>query len=131
MVGDTISASAPDDTMHVVTITGLADDEPNRRIVITVHNDATGQIGDINAAPGDKFDRHGDDPRETVMVDATDYWKWIGTHVNHPNTGARVMVMDVQPAKHPKDGRDIVAIFVANGPVIFSEVNGHMVFEDN
>lgn len=132
-VGDTISASAPDDTKHVVTITGLADDEPNRRIVITVRNDATGQTSTINAAPGDKFDRHGhdDDSREWVMVDATDYWKWIGTHINHPNTGARVMVMDVRPAQHPKDGREIVAIVVANGPLVFSERTGHMLFEDN
>ena len=33
-----------------------------------------------SALTHDKFDRHGHDGyvRETVMVDATDYWKWIG-----------------------------------------------------
>ncbi|MGO8965407.1 hypothetical protein [Mycobacterium sp.] len=62
---------------------------------------------------------------------ATDYWKWIGTHVNHPNTGQRVRIMDVRLAKHPKDGREIVAIVPANGPLIFSETTGHFLFEDN
>jgi hypothetical protein len=88
-VGDTISVSAPDGEMHIVTIAALDDDEPNRRILITARNDATGQTGTVNAAPGDKFDRlaQPDDLRETVIVDATDYWKWIGTHINHPNNG--------------------------------------------
>ena len=72
-----------------------------------------------------------DDLRETVIVDATDYWKWIGTHINHPNTGHRVMVRDVQRAHHPKDGREIVAIVPENGPLVFSERTGHLVFEDN
>jgi hypothetical protein len=39
--------------MHVVTIAALDDDEPNRRILITVRNDATGQTGTVNAAPYD------------------------------------------------------------------------------
>jgi hypothetical protein len=116
--------------MHVVTITALDDDEPNRRILIRVRNDATRQIGDINAAPGDKFDRHGhdNDVRETVMVDATDYWKWIGAHINHPKTGQRVMVVDVRSTQHPEGW---IAIVPANGPLIFSERTGHFVFEDN
>ena len=44
---------APDGKMHVVTIAALDDDEPNRRILITVRNDATGQTGTANAAPYD------------------------------------------------------------------------------
>ena len=98
-----------------------------------MRDDATGPVGDINAAPGDKFNRlaQPDNVRETVIVEATDYWKWIGTHVNHPNTGQRVMVMDVRPAQHPEDGREIVAIVVSNGPLVFSERTGHFVFEDN
>lgn len=58
-IEDIISVSAPDDEMHVVTVTALDDDEPNRRILISVRNEATGQTGTVNAAPGDKFDRLG------------------------------------------------------------------------
>lgn len=132
-VGDIISVSAPGDTMHMVTITALDDDEPNRRILITVRNDETCRTGTVNAAPGDKFDRlaQPEDLRETVIVDAADYWKWMSTHITHPNTGHRVMVRDVQRAQHPKDGREIVAIVPANGPLVFSERTGHLVFEDN
>jgi|HubBroStandDraft_3_1064219.scaffolds.fasta_scaffold280114_1 hypothetical protein len=132
-VGDIISVSAPDGAFHWVTITELRDDEPNRRILITLRDNATGRVGDINAAPGDKFNRQArdDDSREWVVVTATDYWRWIGTHVNHPNTGQRVMVIDVRSAQHPDDQRPIVAIVVANGPPIFSERTGHMLFEDN
>ncbi len=133
-VGDIVSVPSPDGETHLVTITKLSDDEPNRRILITVSDNAAGRLGDINAAPGDKSNRHpehDDDSRETVIVEATHYWKWIGTHVNHANTGQRVRVMDVRTVQHPEDQREIVAMVVANGPPIFSERTGHFVFEDN
>jgi hypothetical protein len=123
VVGDIICVSAQTCTMHLVTVSELNDDEPNRRILITVRDNATGRVGDINATPGDKFDRQAqsDDLRESVMVTATDYWKWIGTHINHPNTGQRVMVTDVRSVRHPgEDHREIVALVVANGPLVFS-----------
>jgi hypothetical protein len=120
--------------MHLVTVSELNDDELNRRILITVRDNATGRVGDINATPGDKFDRQAqpDDLRESVMVTATDYWKWIGTHINHPNTGQRVMVTDVRSVRHPgEDHREIVALVVANGPLVFSQRTGHFIVEDN
>jgi hypothetical protein len=129
-IGDTILVSPPDGSVAWATITALDDDEPNRRIRITVKVDATGEVFTIDTSPDDQFDRpHDADSREAVLVDATDYWKWIGTHVNHPKTGRRVVVMDVRPAQHPKDGRTIVAIVPANGPLIFSERTGHMLRE--
>jgi hypothetical protein len=131
LVGDTIRVSAPSGVCWA-TITALDDDEPNRRIRITARTDTTGETVTVDVAPGDKFDRqHDADPHETVIVEATDFWKWIGTHINHPNTGQRVRITDVRPAQHPKDGREIVTIVVANGPLIFSERTGHLVFEDN
>ena len=131
LVGDTISVSAPSGVCWA-TIAALDDDEPNRRIRITARTDTTGETVTVDAAPGDKFDRqHDADPRETVIVEATDFWKWIGTHINHPNTGQRVRITDVQPARHPKDRSEIVMIVVANGPLIFFERTGHLVFEDN
>jgi len=130
-VGDTIRVSPPGGDCWA-TITALHDDEPNRVIHIDVTTERGKQIT-ADAAPGHKFDRlaEPDDTRETVMVEATDFWKWIGTHINHPNTGQRVMVMDVRPARHPDDNREIVAIAVAQGPVVFFERTGHLVFEDN
>ena len=64
------------------------------------------------------------------MIEGTDFWKWIGTHVNHPKTGQRVMVIDVRPFRHPKDYRPIVEIVVTSGPQIFFERTGHMLFQD-
>jgi hypothetical protein len=133
-VGDKISVLTPDDVVCRVTITEIHDDEPNRRIRITVREDDTGRMGDIDAAPGDNFDRqaHPDDLREAVIVTATDYWKWIGTHINHPDTGQRVQIVDVRRVRHPQNRREIMALVVASGPpLIFSELTDHMVFEDN
>jgi len=69
-VGDIINVSRRDDDACWVTIIALDDDESNRRIRITVRYDATGRVGDIDASPGDKFDRQASDdhPRETVVV---------------------------------------------------------------
>ncbi|MGC2568214.1 MAG: hypothetical protein WA488_21380, partial [Mycobacterium sp.] len=73
-----------------------------------------------------------DSPRSSSLKDVSEVAsKWIGTHVNHPNTGQRVRVMDVRTVQHPQDQREIVAMVVANGPPIFSERIGHFVFEDN
>ncbi|MCA2255705.1 hypothetical protein JF710_21230 [Mycobacterium intracellulare] len=130
-MGDTIRVSPPGGDCWA-TITALHDDEPNRVIHIDVTTERGKQIT-ADAAPGHKFDRlaEPDDTRETVMVEATDYWKWIGAHINHPNTGQRVMVMDVRRVQHPQEHRPILAIVVANGPLVFSELTGHFVFEDN
>jgi hypothetical protein len=82
------------------------------------------------------FDRlpHGDDPRDIVIVPATDYWKWIGTLVNYPDGNGKVQNLEVVRGPHPQDGDEILALVVWDGQQrrpIFSEPTGSMVSEDN
>ncbi|MDI3312944.1 MAG: hypothetical protein QJR12_01250 [Mycobacterium sp.] len=138
--GDKISIPVQSDGIQSVgqyaTITALEDDEPNRRIRIIAKIDATGETLTIAVKPSHEFDRltKDDDLREVVIVPATDYWKWIGTHVNDPQTGQRVQIIEVVPGPHPEDNHEILAIVVWDGQkrrALFSELTGSMVFEDN
>jgi hypothetical protein len=101
-VGDEISVPIQSDGMrsigNVAMITALEDDEPNRRIRVTAHIHKTEETKTFEVKPGDTFDRlaHADDLRQTVMVLASEFWKWIGTHFNDPKTGrARAVRMRV------------------------------------
>lgn len=139
-VGDDISIPIQSDGMRSIgyraTVNVLEDDEPNRRIQITAHIHKTDETRTLEVKPSDTFDRivQDDDTREVVMVSATDYWKWIGTHVNDPHSGQRVQIIEVVKGPHPEDGHEILAMVVWDGQKrrpLFSELTGHFVFEDN
>ncbi|MFZ3303671.1 MAG: hypothetical protein WA227_08605 [Mycobacterium sp.] len=121
---------------YVATVTALEDDEPNRSIRVTAHIHKTDETKTFEVKPGDTFDRlaHANDLRQTVMVLAPEFWKWIGTHFNDPKTGQRVQIIEVVRAPHPDDGREILAMVVSDGQKrhpIYWEQSGKMVVEGN
>ena len=59
----------------------------------------------VESAPRDAhLLTHGDDPREVVIVPATDYWKWIGILVNDPDGNGKVQIPGLAGRTHRQVG---------------------------
>lgn len=133
-VGDVIKVSPPGGVCWA-TITALHDDEAGGVIHIDVTTETGEQMSD-DAHPSHTFERMAapDDTRETVMVDASDFWKWSGTYCYDPNTNRRVQIIHTVRGPHPDDNREIYAMVVWDGRErrpIYWETNGKILIEDN
>jgi hypothetical protein len=99
---------------HRVTVTAMEDDEPNRRILMTVHVPSVGSTVTNPVKPGDLVHRltATDESREPVYVAAPELWKWEGLRITDPNGNGRVQLIRAQRGPHPEDGREILALVV-------------------
>jgi hypothetical protein len=120
---------------HRATVTRLEDDEPNRRIRMTVHVHSLDKTATNDVKPGDLIHRvnNGNDPQTLVYVRATDLWKWEGAVIDDPDGNGKVRIIRAERGPHPNDGHQIVALVVEdahrNRRPIFMENTGGLFCE--
>jgi hypothetical protein len=120
---------------HRATVTGLEDDEPNRRIRMTVRFHSLDRKATNEVKPGDLMHRviDGNDPHSLVYVRAIDLWKWEGGMIDDPDGNGKVRIIRAARGPHPEDGRELLALVVEDGQQqrrpIFLELTGGMFCE--
>jgi hypothetical protein len=120
---------------HRATVMRLEDDEPNRRIRMTVHFQSLDTTATNDVKPGDLVHRviDGNDPQSLVYVRATDLWKWEGGMIDDPDGNRKVRIIRAVPGPHPGDGHEILALVVEDGQrqrrPIFVDLTGGMFCE--
>jgi hypothetical protein len=102
---------------HRATVTGLEDDEPNRRIRMTVRFHSLDRKATNEVKPGDLVHRviDGNDPHSLVYVRAIDLWKWEGGMIDDPDGNGKVRIIRAARGPHPEDGRELLALVVEDG----------------
>jgi hypothetical protein len=130
------TASAPVE-YHRATVTGLEDDEPNRRIRMTVRLHSLDRTETNEVKPGDLVHRviDGNDPHSRAYVRAIDLWKWEGVIMDDPDGNGKVRLIRAVRGPHPDDGHEILALVVEDGlqqrrPILL-ELTGGMFCEWN
>jgi hypothetical protein len=121
---------------HRATVTRLEDDEPNRRIRMTVRIDAFDTTATNDVKPGELVHRvnDGNDPQSAAYVRAADLWKWEGALIDDPDGNGKVRIIRAERGPHPQeDHREILALVVEAGQQqrrpIFVEMTGGMFCE--
>lgn len=102
---------------HRATVTRLEDDEPNRRIRMTVRIHDLGTTVTNDVKPGDLIHRvlDGNDPQSQAYVRAADLWKWEGLIMDDPDGNGKVKLIRAVRGPHPGDGHEILALVVEDG----------------
>lgn len=122
---------------HRATVIRLEDDEPHRRILMTVRFHLFDRTAANEVKPGDLVHRvvDGNDAQELVYVSATDLWKWEGAMIDDPGGKGKVRIIRAVRGPHPGDGHEILAMVVEDGQQqrrpIFLELSGGMFCEWN
>jgi hypothetical protein len=120
------------------TVRRLEDDEPNRRILMTVRVHAFDTTATNPVKPGDLIHRvlDGNDPQSAAYVRAADLWKWEGGMIDDPDGNGKVRIIRAERGPHPQeDHREILGLVVEDGQKqrrpIFVEMTGGMFCEWN
>jgi hypothetical protein len=119
------------------TITALEDDEPNRRIHMTVYVPSLDTTATNPVKPGELVHRltAADDSRHPVYVAARDLWKWEGLSIRDPDGGGWVQLIGAERGPHPNDGHEILALVVEGEQrqrwPVFVEMTGGLFSEWN
>ena len=94
------------------TVIRLEDDEPHRRIRITVRFHSLDKAATNEVKPGELVHRLADvnDPHDLVYVPAADLWKWIGATIDDPDSDGKIRIIEVVRGPHPQDGHEILAL---------------------
>lgn len=120
---------------HRANVTRLEDDEPNRRIRMTVRFHSLDRTATNEVKPGDLVHRVVDDndPQSLVYVRAADLWKWEGAMIDDPAGDGKVRIIRAVRGPHPNDGHEILAMVVEDGQQqrrpVFLELTGGMFCE--
>lgn len=99
---------------HGATVLRLEDDEPNRRIRMTVHIHDLDMTATKPVKPGDLVHRvyDGNDPHSAVYVRAVELWKWEGALIDDPGGNGKVRIIRAEHAPDPKTGKEVLALLV-------------------
>lgn len=102
---------------HRATVTRLEDDEPNRRIRMTVRIHAFDRTVTKDVKPGNLMHRvdDGNDPQSAAYVRAADMWKWEGAFIDDPDGNGKVRFLRAEHAPDPETGDKVVALLVDDG----------------
>lgn len=115
---------------HRATVTRLEDDEPNRRIRMTVRIHSLDTTATNEVKPGDLLHRviDGNDPQSHAYVRATDLWKWEGLIMDDPDGNGKVRLIRAVRGPHPTYEHEILALVVEDGQQqrrpVFLELTG-------